>query len=175
MATHKEGHQRQPKLTLAQYKPLIAVLSAITLGVAVTQIYNGQFDVMNAMRWFMAFFFLLFGLFKLLDWKGFVDAFAQYDIIAKRSRGYAWFYPLFELSLAALFISGTYILEASVATVILMTVSSIGVIQAVTGKRTIHCACLGAVIKLPMSTVTIVEDIGMGLMALGMIAITLYG
>lgn len=174
MSRHKEGHHKRQKPTLAQYKPLIVVLSIIALAVAVTQILNGRFDAMNAMRWFMGLFFLLFGLFKLIDWKGFVDAFAEYDVVTKRWRGYGWLYPLFELSLAGLFISGAYVLEASIATLALMSVSSIGVIQAVTGKRSIRCACLGAVIKLPMSTVTIIEDIGMGLMALAMILATLY-
>ena len=40
-----------------------------------------------------------------------------------------------------------------------MTVSIIGVLQSVFNKRKIQCACLGAVFNLPMSTVTIIEDL----------------
>lgn len=46
-----------------------------------------------------------------------------------------------------------------------MGFSSIGVIQSVLNKKTIQCACLGAVFNLPMSTVTIVEDLLMVVMA----------
>jgi hypothetical protein len=39
----------------------------------------------------------------------------------------------------------------------------------VVNKQTIRCACLGSVFNLPMSTVTIVEDVGMVLMAAWML------
>jgi len=45
-------------------------------------------------------------------------------------------------------------------------VSSVGVIQSVLNKRKIRCACLGAVFNLPMSTITILEDLLMAGMAL---------
>ncbi len=51
------------------------------------------------------------------------------------------------------------------ATVLIMGFSAIGVIRAVMNKTRIQCACLGTVFKLPMSTVTIVEDVGMVAMA----------
>jgi hypothetical protein len=54
-----------------------------------------------------------------------------------------------------------------------MGFSSIGVIQSVVNKRKIRCACLGAVFNLPMSTVTIMEDLLMvvmsGMMLAGMV------
>jgi hypothetical protein len=40
-----------------------------------------------------------------------------------------------------------------------MGFSSIGVIKSVIDKKQIRCACLGAVFNLPMSTVTIIEDL----------------
>jgi hypothetical protein len=46
-----------------------------------------------------------------------------------------------------------------------MGISSIGVIKSVLNKRKIQCACLGAVFNLPMSTVTIIEDLLMVAMA----------
>jgi hypothetical protein len=52
----------------------------------------------------------------------------------------------------------------------LMSFSALGVIKAVANKTQIQCACLGTVFKLPMSTVTIVEDVGMVLMAVLMLA-----
>ncbi len=67
------------------------------------------------------------------------------------------------------FILNIFPIFTNIITIIVMSISSIGVIQTVLDKRKIHCACLGAVIKLPMTTVTIIEDVGMGLMALGML------
>lgn len=43
-------------------------------------------------------------------------------------------------------------------TVVIMSVSLIGVLQSVLNKKKIQCACLGSVFNLPMSTVTIIED-----------------
>jgi hypothetical protein len=51
-----------------------------------------------------------------------------------------------------------------------MGFSSIGVIQSVVNKRQIRCACLGAVFNLPMSTVTIIEDLLMVAMSVLMLA-----
>jgi len=51
-----------------------------------------------------------------------------------------------------------------------MGFSTIGVVLAVTKKQTIRCACLGSGFNLPMSTVTIVEDLSMVAMAVWMLA-----
>jgi hypothetical protein len=55
------------------------------------------------------------------------------------------------------------------ATIVVMGFSSIGVIQSVVSKKKIQCACLGAVFNLPMSTVTIIEDLLMVAMAIFML------
>ena len=56
-------------------------------------------------------------------------------------------------------------------TAVVMAVSLAGVLRAVFSKRAIRCACLGTVFKLPMSTVTIIED---GLMlAMAVLALVL--
>ncbi len=49
--------------------------------------------------------------------------------------------------------------------IIILGVSSIGVIKSNLAKQKIQCACLGSVFNLPMSTVTIVEDLLMVVMA----------
>ena len=51
-----------------------------------------------------------------------------------------------------------YPLAINAITFIVMTVSIIGVLQSVLNKRKIKCACLGSVLNLPMSTITILED-----------------
>jgi hypothetical protein len=51
----------------------------------------------------------------------------------------------------------------------LSLVGAVGVIQATRSKQVIECACLGTVFKLPMSVVTVVENLGMAAMAAWML------
>ena len=55
--------------------------------------------------------------------------------------------------------------RTNLLTLIVMGFSAIGVLRAVLGQQEIRCACLGTVFQLPMSTVTIIEDLGMAAMA----------
>ncbi len=50
-----------------------------------------------------------------------------------------------------------------------MTLSSLGVIRALLSKKKIRCACLGTKIALPMSTISLIEDVLMAAMAAAML------
>ena len=125
--------------------------------------------MMETMRYFMAGFFLVFSFFKLLDIKAFATAYSGYDLLARRWRGWGLIYPFVELALGIAYLAQFNPLLTHWVTIIVMGFSAIGVIRAVASKTQIQCACLGTVFKLPMSTVTIVEDVGMVLMAAGML------
>jgi hypothetical protein len=118
---------------------------------------------------FMAGFFLVFSFFKLLDLAGFAQSYAMYDLLAKRVPAYGYIYPFIELALGALYLFGYKPMFTNVITLIVMTFSSIGVILAVTNKQKIRCACLGTGFNLPMTTVTIIEDLLMAAMAAWML------
>ena len=124
----------------------------------------------ETMRYFMAGFFLVFSFFKLLDIRAFANAYAGYDLLAARWHGWGLVYPFVELALGIAYLANYNAFVTNWATVIIMGFSAIGVIRAVISKTQIQCACLGTVFKLPMSTVTIVEDVGMVLMAAAMLA-----
>jgi len=151
------------------YYPLILVVSFIVGIVALAEVRAGSFDWMRAMGNFMGGFFLAFSFFKLLDVRAFADAYAGYDIVARRSRAYALAYPFIELALGIAFIAGAWPLATNIVTLVVMTVSSIGVIESLLNKRKIRCACLGSVFNLPMSTVTLVEDGAMVVMSILML------
>jgi hypothetical protein len=51
----------------------------------------------------------------------------------------------------------------------LSLIGAVGVIRANLSRQTIECACLGTVFKLPMSVVTVVENLGMAVMAAWML------
>ncbi|MCC6661950.1 MAG: hypothetical protein IT437_13825 [Phycisphaerales bacterium] len=118
----------------------------------------------------MAGFFLVFSFFKLLDLRGFADAYMSYDILARRSRAWTPAYPLVELALGAAYLARWQPVVTSGVTLALMLVGSVGVLRAILGKRRIRCACLGTALNLPMTTVTLVEDLGIAAMAAAMLA-----
>ena len=59
----------------------------------------------------------------------------------------------------------------NVAEIVLMLIGAAGVLKALIDKRSIRCACLGSVLNLPMTTVSLVEDVGMA--TLGGLALVL--
>ena len=157
---------------LTTYSPLLLIVAYILGGSLLVQVgMNGLAGVtmMETMRYFMAGFFLVFSFFKLLDIKAFANAYSGYDLLARHWRGWGLIYPFVELALGIAYLAQFNPLLTHWVTIIVMGFSAIGVIRAVASKTQIQCACLGTVFKLPMSTVTIVEDVGMVLMAAGML------
>lgn len=155
--------------SLATYKPLILVFAYI-LGVAVlVEFAHGEFDLHRFMSSFMAGFFLVFSFFKLLDLAGFANSYAMYDVLAKRVPLYGYIYPFIELALGAAYLLAYRPVLINSITFIVMAFSSIGVILAVLNKQKIKCACLGTGFNLPMTTVTIIEDVLMATMAAWML------
>lgn len=154
-----------PEKSLTTYKPLFLIIGFIA-GVSILVQYPfGEFSFMLWMRHFMAGFFLVFSFFKLLNLEGFATSYQMYDLVARRWKGWAYLYPFVELSLGILYLINVFPILTNWITLVVLGVSSIGVIKSVLDKRKIKCACLGDVFNLPMSTVTIVEDLVMVVMA----------
>ena len=149
------------------YKPLLILLTYLMLVIAASSVATGNFHFMEAMRLFMGGFFIAFSFFKMLDLRGFADAYRSYDLVAKAWPGYGYVYPFIELALGLAYLSAWQPFGVNLATAVIMGISLVGVIKAVTSRQTIRCACLGTVFNLPMSTVTIIEDGLMLAMAAG--------
>lgn len=160
-----------PRRKLSDFTPLIVIFAVILVLTGSALFRLGAWDTMAAMRYFEGFFFLIFAGFKLLNWRGFVDAYATYDIIAKKSRLYGYAYPLIELALGAAYLLSFNLLETAWITLALMLVSSVGVWQELRKGNEIPCACLGVVFKIPMTYVTFAEDLIMAVMAAVMIGL----
>jgi copper chaperone CopZ len=148
----------QPKSWAATYKPILLIFGYIlTISLIAGSTVLG-FDWMLAMRVFMAGFFLIFSFFKMLDLDGFADSYAMYDVVARKFKSWGYIYALIELALGLSYALDLNPVLTNVVTIVVMTVSIIGVLQSVLNKKAIRCACLGSVFNLPMSTVTIIED-----------------
>ena len=153
------------------YYPLLLLVAFLVGVVVLMEVRVGTVIWSRAMANFMGAFFLAFSFFKLLDLQGFADNYRSYDVVAKRVPAYGYVYPFIELLLGVAFVTGFQPFATNLVTLVVMSISSVGVIQSLLNKRKIRCACLGTVFNLPMSTVTLVED---GLMV-AMAAIALLG
>ncbi len=152
----------------ATYRPLLLIVAYILGASVLVQTGLGtaiDISAMQTMRYFMAGIFIVFSFFKLLDIPAFSMAYSSYDLLAARWQCWGYVYPFVELALGIAYLVNFNPLLTNWVTVIVMGFSAIGVIRAVMNKTRIQCACLGTVFKLPMSTVTIVEDVGMVAMA----------
>lgn len=176
-ATQTIAKEASPSF-LQTYRPLLMIIGYILAGSVFIQLGQHAGHGMSVaqsvsmhetMRYFMAGFFLTFSFFKLLDVQAFANAYASYDLLAARWQGWGYVYPFVELTLGFAYLANFQPTLTNWATLIIMGFSAIGVILAVMSKTKIQCACLGTVFQLPMSTVTIIEDVGMVLMAAWML------
>lgn len=151
------------------YKPLLLVFFYILLVCIGVEYAQGELALHRFMSNFMAGFFLVFSFFKMLDLTGFASSYAMYDLLAKRVYSYGFVYPFIELGLGIAYLINFNPVLVNTITLIVMVFSSLGVIKAVMSRQKIRCACLGTGFNLPMTTVTIIEDLLMAVMAAWML------
>ena len=154
----------KPKTFLETYKPLFTIFAYIFTFCIAYQLSLEKFSAHLFMNHIMAGFFIGLSFFKFLDLKSFATAFANYDPLAKKWNGYGLVYPFIELALGFLFIAGKLLLVANVLTIVVLTLSTIGVSQNL--KKKIQCACLGAGFNIPLSNITVFENVAMIAMAI---------
>ena len=154
---HNETEE-QAKNWFTTYKPILLIFGYITTMAIIAATHQNTFHWMQAMNIFMAGFFLTFSFFKMLDLKGFAESYSMYDIVAKHVKAWGFVYAFIELALGIAYATNFQPLLTNIVTLVVMSISIIGVLQSIFNKRKIQCACLGAVFNLPMSTVTIIED-----------------
>jgi len=161
---------QETKSWFATYQPLLLVFAYILIVTFAVEISHDSFALDRWMPNFMAGFFIVFSFFKLLDLTGFASSYAMYDLLAKKVYAYGLIYPFIEMGLGLGYLLQWQPLLINFATLIVMGFSTVGVVLAVLKKQKIKCACLGTGFNLPMSTVTIIEDLLMVAMAMLMLA-----
>lgn len=145
---------------LQTYRPVLLIVGyAALIGILVG---DTAFD---AMRIFMAGYFLAFSFFKFLNVEGFAMTYARYNLLAMRWPAYGRVYPFIELALGLGYALNIAPIALNWATFALSIFAGIGVLRAVQQKKVLRCACLGSTLALPVGTVTLIEDFGMAAMA----------
>lgn len=157
--------------TIKDFLPLIIISGVVLLAASGVSIVRDQLSVQEWMGNFMGVFFLVFGGFKAVNVQGFAKAYQEYDLLAKKSKTYAYVYPFLEIALGILYITATALFWTHSITAVLMLFSAAGVYNELQKKKQITCACLGVLFKIPMTWVTLVEDVLMAGLAIYMLVI----
>ena len=167
---------RNMKDKLEKFGPLLGVFGFVLSSTIIISNLTENTAMMEIGKIFMGMFFLTFGGFKAYNLEGFKEAFKSYDILAERFDIYATAYPFIELTLGALYISLLFYSSTGLeifthlAAITVMTVGGAGVLNELRKGKELQCACLGNVFNVPMTKVTLGEDLGMAAMALWMLA-----
>ena len=95
-----------------------------------------------------------------------MNGFAMYDLIAKRNSAWGYVYPFIELALGLAYLAFLWPTATYIATIVVFTFGAIGVGLALRRGLDIACPCMGNVLSVPLSTVTLTEDALMVAMAI---------
>jgi len=151
-----------------RFLPLIAI-SLITILFSVVHTWWLSGDSYVFMQYLMAGYFLIFGALKISNWPAFVRSYRKYDWLAAHSSTYSWAYPALEIILGVLYYLALWPFFVNLFVLVLMLEKAISVYMAIITKKISKCACLGGWFSIPITYVTVFEDILMASMALWMI------
>jgi len=152
------------------YIPLLIILGIIVLATGAVALQTG-FTYMHVLSYLMGFFFLIFGMFKLLDITNFAMGYREYDLIAKRIPAWGYLYPFIEIALGAAYLAGLNMLWLNIVTLVLSALICLGVSIKLSKHEIIQCVCLGNILKVPLTYVSLIEYAFMGSMAFVMLFI----
>lgn len=155
---------------IKDYQPLIVVLAFIMLSSFAHVAVIGS-TLTNWSMAIMGYFFLFFSLFKFIDLHGFKEGFAHYDVLAERVPVWGYLYPFVELALGLLYLLGNQSTALFSVTIFITFINVVSVSLKLAKKERFMCACLGTVLKVPLTTVTLIEYGLMGLMAVAMLVL----
>lgn len=150
--------------TAQEYVKFASVMTVVTMLSIAHASWRG-FDLMQFLESFMGVFFIIFAAFKLYSLKEFAYGFKSYEIMKDKSVAWGYAYPFIQVLFGTLYLVG---LGSVVLDAVVFVWSAFGayvVWLTLRKKGDIHCVCLGNVIKLPLSTISFVEDFGMAAMA----------
>ena len=142
--------------TFTQLTPLIIIIVYIFLGALLAN--RVPFNLNSFMMDFMGLFFIVFSLFKFIDYKSFPPAFSKYDPLAQRVVIYAWIYPFLEAFLGLCFLLRINIFTSIIITIAILGMTTCGVVVKLMKRETIQCACIGTSLNLPLTKATLIEN-----------------
>ena len=108
--------------------------------------------------------FIVFGLLKLSNLQKFAEIFPQYDLIAEKYPTYAYIYPIIELYLGYSFLKMNHIPFIYYFSMILIFLNLISISLSLLNGVTLPCGCIGGYFNLPLSNISLFENLMMFIM-----------
>lgn len=144
---------------------VIAGILLLSIGITTLRGWGGNRFIND----FMAVFFMTFAAFKFINLEEFVITYRTYDIMSQKFRLWAYVFPFIEAFLGLAYFVSTDAWQINLITLFITGTAGYSVYKALTRKSQFHCACLGRVIRLPLTKVSLVENGVMFVMALVML------
>ena len=123
-------------------------------------------------RLVMGYFLVCLGFLKVLDLPAFVEQFRSYDYFTKKIPWYGMVFPFLELLVALCAISGLWSTGAGILAIVMGSSGGLSIytrLNAATPTQ-LSCGCAGAHLKLPLGTMSIVENVMMVIMGIMLMA-----
>lgn len=162
---------------LLQYKALIWILIT-ACGLAGANIGLGQWILpqvgapslhgLSFVMLVMGYFLACLGVLKVLDLGAFVQSFRTYDYFSRKLRWYGPAFPFLELLVALCVISGTWSGWLGLVAIAMGLSGSLSIYTRLKGDAgadrsaaKLTCGCAGGHVKLPLGSMSIVENVMM--------------
>lgn len=155
---------------LETYKPLlwILMLSAVLAGccwLISVQMSFGSLPASAGMDLFMllmGYFVACLGFLKILDLQAFIAEFRQYDVLTQRWPIYGVVFPFCEIFVAICVIAGVWPIWASCLAIFMGVNGWVSIHHrlktASSSAPKLSCGCAGGHLKLPLGTMSMVEN-----------------
>src|SRR5579885_216602 len=168
VASQNDENESVDSSTWKNYIPLAIIIGLISLTTIVLTFRDFQYDnfaIAITLSYFMTGFFLVFSGFKMIGLKGFAEGYSSYDLLARRVSSYGYVYPFIELFFGLAMIINPTSKPLLLAEILVMSFSGIGVAIKLMKKEKFQCVCLGTILKVPLTKITVVEDFSMAILA----------
>ena len=165
MATTVKQREEGRGRSIRDYQPLIALILLMLLAASALQVRADIAGATTFMHHFMGFFLVVYAMFKIFDLDGYADGFEMYDLLASRVRAYGYVYPFIELALGLAYLSFASPTITYVLTILVFGFGTLGVLNGLRKGLDMDCPCMGSILKVPLSTVSLVENVAMSVMA----------
>lgn len=158
---HDKHHaHHESKGTKSEYRKLAYVYLGVVIASFLLAVLR-DIDFEIFLSSFMAVFLVVFGSFKLYGLETFATGYRNYDIVAQRFKIWGWIYPLVQIGLGLTYLLFVTFPFLNLLMIVIAAVSSVGVYKELERKSNFQCVCLGNFVKLPLSRISLVEDLTM--------------
>lgn len=148
------------KYSIRDYLPIIYIY-LFSILIPLNLVFYNSWGWLYPIIWFLGLFSLIFAVLKIINFKGFVESFVEYDFISKKFLPYAYAFPFFELFFALSLLTTRNYPWIMWTCLVFYAINLASVTNALLKKKMFMCACLGGVFKVPLSYVSLLESLTM--------------